>query len=143
MTYSVNHFKTLDTLKVYKTTFSSSAGSVYPLVPFDVSKSANRFIPLTLVIHYDTFIGTFGSNPTFNLGYNPAISYSDYVSSGAIDAQSRGQYCVTISSFGNSNSNDLAISSSAQNIYFRFNTTPANTQLTGTLALVGYESPAD
>ncbi len=143
MTYSVNQFETLDTIKVYKTTFSSSVGSIYPLVPFNVSKSTNRFIPLTLIIHYDTYAGSFGSSVTYNLGYNSAISYSDYITSGAIDVVSRATNCVTIQNFVNANSNDLAISSSAQNVYFRFNSNPFSGQLTGTLCLVRYESYAD
>lgn len=142
MSYSPDKFETYDGLKVYRTQFSSSAGSTYPVVSFDVSRQNNRFIPQILIVHYDTLTGNWGSGATYNLGYSAATGYNNYFSSGTLDVSARVTNNMSLIDFSNATANannKLAISGSQQ-IVFRWNTTNAIGTITGSVCLVGIES---
>lgn len=145
MSYSQEKFETYDTIRVYRTTFSSSVGN-YLLASFDCARDNNRFIPQVFIVHYDTLTGNWGGGASINLGYT-AGQYGDWLTgsaggAGILDVSSRLTNNMTIIQFSNAtaNGNNKFAISGSQQVYMRWNTTNTLGTITGSAILVGHES---
>lgn len=138
MSYNKLSYETYGEIVVFKTQFSSSAGSVYKIIPKELDGEKNIYIPIHIIAHYDNLTGNWGSGATYNIGYTQATSYNDWVQSGSLDVSSRLTNNMTNIS---PNSNEVFPTGSTGNdIYFRFNTNNTIGTITGSILVSAFVS---
>lgn len=139
MSYSQLSYETYGDIIVFKTAFSSSAGSVYNIMPKQLFNNTDIYIPIHIIAHYDNLTGNWGGGATYNLGYT-SPGYTDWVSGSTLDVSSRLTNNMTNITL---NSNEVFPTGSIGNdIYFRWNTNNAIGTITGSILVSAFISKA-
>lgn len=137
MSYSPISYETYGDLIFFKTKFSSSAGSIYPIMPKRLGRQNETYIPIFMVAHYDNLTGNWGGGASYNIGYT-APGYTDWISGSALDVSSRATNNMTNISL---NTNEIFPTGSIGNeVYFRFNTNNTIGTLTGSILVAAFIS---